>query len=216
MALIKAGPDQSGRAVTAKLKLGVLASGNGSNLQAIIDAIVSGELPASIELVLVNEPKAKALQRAEAAKVPARSILHRDFPTREAFDQQLVEALKDAGAEWVVLAGFMRLLSPTFLDQYPNRVLNIHPALLPAFPGIHAIRQALDAGVKVTGCTVHLVDHGVDSGPILAQSAVPVHDNDDEASLAERVHLAEHQLYVDTLRRLATGQLLVAQRRNAT
>jgi phosphoribosylglycinamide formyltransferase-1 len=197
--------------VTATLKLGVLASGNGSNLQAIIDAIGRGELDASIELVIVNEPNAKAFERAQAAGISVQRILHRDFPTREAFDQKLAQALVGAGVQWVVLAGFMRLLTQAFLDQFADRVINIHPALLPAFPGVRGIRQALDAGVKVTGCTVHLVDHGVDSGPILAQSTVAVRDDDDEASLATRVHEAEHQLYVATLQRLGSHKLVVTR-----
>jgi phosphoribosylglycinamide formyltransferase-1 len=194
--------------VTTELKLGVLVSGNGSNLQAILDAIQQGILPARIQLVISNQPGARALARAEAANVPTRCIAHGDFPNREAFDAQLARALKAADVEWIVLAGFMRLLTPIFLDQFPNRVLNIHPALLPAFPGVNAIGQALRAGVEQTGCTVHLVDRGVDSGPILAQATVPVLPGDTEDSLAQRVHVAEHQLYVETLRKLATRDLM--------
>lgn len=198
--------------MTTELKLGVLVSGNGSNLQAILDAIRQGTLPARIQLVISNQPGVRALARAEAANVPTRYIPHGDFPNREAFDEQLVQALKAADVEWIALAGFMRLLTPRFLDQFPNRVLNIHPALLPAFPGVNAIGQALRAGVEQTGCTVHLVDRGVDSGPILAQATVPVLPGDTEDSLAQRVHLAEHELYVETLRRLATRELTVASR----
>ncbi len=193
--------------MTTELKLGVLVSGNGSNLQAILDAVQQRALPVRVNLVVSNQPGVQALARAIAANVPIRCIPHRDFPTREAFDAELARALKKADVEWVVLAGFMRLLTPGFLDQFPNRVLNIHPALLPAFPGVNAIGQALRHGVKLTGCTVHLVDRGVDSGPILAQAAVPVLSEDTEDSLAQRVHGAEHALYVDTLRRLATGEL---------
>jgi phosphoribosylglycinamide formyltransferase-1 len=193
--------------VTTELKLGVLVSGNGSNLQAILDAIQQGTLPAQIRLVISNQPGVRALARAEAANVPTHCIPHRDFPTREAFDEQLADALKAADVEWIVLAGFMRLLTPSFLDQFPNRVINIHPALLPAFPGVNAIGQALQAGVAQTGCTVHLVDRGVDIGPILAQATVPILPGDTEDSLAQRVHVAEHQLYVETLRKLASGEL---------
>jgi phosphoribosylglycinamide formyltransferase-1 len=195
--------------VISELKLGVLVSGNGSNLQAIIDAIQARQLAASVELVVSNQPTAHALTRAREAGVPTRSIPHRDFATREQFDRTVVSALKEAGAEWIVLAGFMRLLTPYFLAQFPNRVLNIHPSLLPAFPGVDAIGQALRAGVHETGCTVHLVDQGLDSGPILAQAAVPVLKGDTEDTLAERIHAAEHRLYVTTLHRLSTGEVTV-------
>jgi phosphoribosylglycinamide formyltransferase-1 len=189
------------------LKLGVLVSGNGSNLQAILDAVHRGTIDAQVALVISNQPSAHALTRARQAGVPAQCISHRDFASREEFDRSVVSALKAAEVEWVVLAGFMRLLTPYFLEQFPNRILNIHPSLLPAFPGVNAIGQALRAGVPETGCTVHLVDQGLDSGPILARAAVPVLRGDTEESLAQRVHVAEHQLYVDTLRRLSTGEL---------
>jgi phosphoribosylglycinamide formyltransferase-1 len=191
--------------------LGVLASGNGSNLQAILDAIAAGQLQAKVEVVICNQPDARALQRARDAGVDAHCIPHRDFESREQFDQTLLEALEAAGVEWVVLAGFMRVLTPAFLRRFPHRVINIHPALLPSFAGIHAIRQALHHGVKVTGCTVHLVDEGIDSGPILGQAAVPVLEGDDEATLAARVHTAEHQLFVDTLQRLASHDLIITR-----
>jgi len=192
-----------------QLEVGVLVSGNGSNLQAILDAVGAGELDASVRLVVSNEPGAYALERAKAASVPAQCIDHREFSSREAFDEELASALKAKGVQWVVLAGFMRLLTPEFLEQFSNRVINIHPSLLPAFPGTNAIRQALQYGVKVTGCTVHLVDRGIDSGAILAQASVPVQDHDSEESLALRVHAAEHLLYVDTLRRLSREEILL-------
>jgi phosphoribosylglycinamide formyltransferase-1 len=191
----------------ATLALGVLVSGNGTNLQAILDAIDRGSLDAAVRVVISNQPAANALNRARAAGVPALSIPHREFSSREAFDAAVVDALRAQGVEWVVLAGFMRLLTPGFLQAFPNRVLNIHPSLLPAFPGAHAIKDALDYGVRVTGCTVHLVDGGVDSGPILAQRAVPVLEADDESSLAERLHRAEHELYLEVLAELAAGRL---------
>jgi phosphoribosylglycinamide formyltransferase-1 len=187
----------------------VLVSGNGSNLQAILDAVRDKRLAASVRLVVSNQPSAHALTRARQAQVPACCIPHRDFASREDFDRSVVSALRAAAVEWVVLAGFMRLLTPYFLAEFPNRILNIHPSLLPAFPGVNAIGQALQAGVRETGCTVHLVDQGLDSGPILAQAAVPVLEGDTEDSLAQRVHAAEHQLFVDTLRRLSTGELTV-------
>lgn len=189
----------------------MLASGNGSNLQAILDAIAVGRLQAKVEVVICNQPGARALQRARDAGVDTRCIPHRDYASREQFDQTVIAALEAAGVEWVVLAGFMRVLTPAFLRQFPHRVINIHPALLPSFTGIHAVRQALHHGVKVTGCTVHLVDEGIDSGPILGQAAVPVLEGDDEATLAARVHVAEHQLFVDTLQRLANHDLIITR-----
>jgi phosphoribosylglycinamide formyltransferase-1 len=187
--------------------LGVLVSGNGTNLQAILDAIAGGRLDARVRLVISNKPGVGALDRAERAGVPSRVIAHRDHPSREAFDQELVAALNEAGATWIVLAGFMRVLTPVFLDAYKGRILNIHPALLPSFPGVNAQRQALEHGVKVTGCTVHFVDAGVDTGRIIAQRAVPVLDGDDEASLSQRIHAAEHELLVSVLVDIAAGKV---------
>jgi phosphoribosylglycinamide formyltransferase-1 len=189
------------------LSLGVLVSGNGTNLQAILDAIAEGSLSAEVRCVLSNRMDAMALERASRAGIPALTIRHQTFATREAFDRALVAALREHGAEWVVLAGFMRVLTPELLRAFPGRVLNIHPSLLPAFPGRDAQRQALEHGVKVTGCTVHFVDEGVDSGPIIAQSAVPVLPGDDEATLSERIHGAEHALLVDVVRRIAAGEI---------
>ncbi len=156
------------------LNLGVLVSGVGSNLQAILDAIGAGTLNAQVKVVIANRPGAQALDRARAAGVRALTIPHKDFATREAFDRALVSALREADVNWIVLAGFMRVLSSEFLDAYKGRIINIHPSLLPAFPGVDAAKQALDYGVKLTGCTVHFVDQGVDSGKIIAQRAVPV------------------------------------------
>jgi phosphoribosylglycinamide formyltransferase-1 len=187
--------------------LGVLVSGNGTNLQAILDAVADGRLDARVRLVLSNKPDVGALERARRAGVPSRVISHRDYPTREAFDRELVAALNEARVEWIVLAGFMRVLSPVFLDAYQGRIINIHPALLPAFPGVNAQRQALEYGVKVTGCTVHFVDAGVDTGRIIAQRAVPVLDSDDEASLSQRIHGAEHELLVSVLVDIAAGKV---------
>jgi phosphoribosylglycinamide formyltransferase-1 len=191
----------------ARLRLGVLVSGNGTNLQAILDAARAGRIDADVGVVISNQPGAFALTRAESAGVKAVSLPHREFPSREAFDAALVEELRRERVDWVVLAGFMRLLTPGFLAAFPQRVINIHPALLPAFPGAHAIRDALAYGVRVTGCTVHLVDEGVDTGPILDQRPVPVEEGDTEETLAERMHRAEHELYVDVLARLARGRL---------
>lgn len=181
--------------------IGVLASGNGSNLQALIDA----KLP--IRVVIANKPGARALERALAAGIEALLIEHGAFPDRDAFDRALATALKDRGVEWVVLAGFMRIIGAPLLEAFPSRIVNVHPALLPSFPGLHAQRQALEAGVRITGCTVHLVDAGVDTGPILAQAAVPVLDGDDEATLSRRILAAEHQLLSATMRALLASDL---------
>jgi phosphoribosylglycinamide formyltransferase-1 len=192
-----------------ELDLGVLVSGTGTNLQAILDAIAEGSLTARVRAVISNRPEAPALARAARAGVPALCIPHREYATREAFDAALVNALRQAGAGWIVLAGFMRVLTPAFLDAFANKVVNIHPALLPAFPGVNAVAQALAYGVKITGCTVHLVDSGVDTGPILAQRAVSVRDDDSEQTLAERIHHEEHALLVEVLRWLAADRVRI-------
>ena len=191
----------------AILELGVLASGTGSNLQAILDAIANGTLDARVRIVISNVPGAQALQRATEAGVPVATIPHRQFASRREFDTTIAEALDRAGAEWVILAGFMRVLTPEFLKKFHRRVLNIHPALLPSFPGVHAQKQAFDHGVKVAGCTVHFVDQGVDSGPIVAQHAVPVLTDDTADVLAERILEQEHLLYVEVLRWLAANRV---------
>ena len=190
-----------------QLDLGVLVSGRGSNLQAILDAVAEGQLDARVRLVISNQEGAPALDRAARAGVPTQVVSHRAFPDRESFDAALVAALRDAGVSWVVLAGFMRLLTPTFLAAFPDRVVNIHPALSPAFPGVDAQQQALDHGVKLTGCTVHLVDAGADTGPILAQAVAPVLDGDDRETLAARLITLEHALLVKTLGWLGEGRL---------
>jgi phosphoribosylglycinamide formyltransferase-1 len=191
------------------LDLGVLVSGEGTNLQAILDAIATGALDARVRLVLSNKPGVGALARAERAGVPSAVLSHRDFADRAAFDAAMVERLRSAGCRWIVLAGFMRLLTPTFLDAFPWRVVNVHPSLLPAFPGAHALADALAYGVPLTGCTVHFVDAGTDTGPIVAQATIAVHDGDDEASLRARVHGEEHRLLVATLQRIAEGRVEV-------
>jgi phosphoribosylglycinamide formyltransferase-1 len=189
------------------LALGVLVSGNGTNLQAILDATRDGSLDARVKCVISNKAEAPALERAARAGVPSLAIPHQTFDTREAFDRALVAALREHGVEWLVLAGFMRVLTPELLRAFPGRVVNIHPSLLPSFPGTRAIREALEHGVKVTGCTVHFVDEGVDSGPIIAQRAVEVLESDDEHTLAERMHAAEHALLVGVLGDIARGRV---------
>jgi len=190
------------------LSLGVLVSGTGSNLQAILDAIAQGRLHARVSVVISNRENAPALARARAAGVPALTIPHQAFADRAAFDRALYSALTEAGVDWVVLAGFMRVLTPSFLSAFAGRVVNIHPSLLPAFPGVDAVKQALAHGVKITGCTVHFVNQGVDSGKIIAQHAVPVSADDDLSTLSARIHAAEHELFVNVLEDIAAGRLL--------
>lgn len=180
-------------------RLGVLISGRGSNLQAILDAVADGRLDASVALVISNVSGAAGLARAKAAGAPTLVIDHREFPTRAAFDGALVAALRAHAVDLVCLAGFMRLLSPGFVEAFPQAILNIHPSLLPAFPGLHAQRQALHHGVKVTGATVHLVDAHLDAGPIVLQAAVPVRDDDTEETLAARILVEEHRLYPEAI-----------------
>ena len=189
------------------LAFGVLVSGNGTNLQAILDAVRGGTLAARVACVISNRTDAMALERASRAGVPALAIRHQTFESREAFDRALIAALREHGVDWVVLAGFMRVLTPELIRAFPGRVVNIHPSLLPAFPGRDAQRQALEHGVKVTGCTVHFVDEGVDSGPIIAQRAVEVLPGDTIETLSERIHAAEHELFVSVLRDIADGRL---------
>ena len=194
------------------LDLGVLVSGNGTNLQAILDAVADGSLDARVRVVISNRADAFALERAARAGVPAVCIPHKEHKTREDFDAALVSALCDRGASFIVLAGFMRVLTPVFLGAFAGKILNIHPALLPAFPGVDALGQALAYGVKLTGCTVHFVDAGVDTGPIVAQHAVAVRDDDTPQTLAARVHEQEHALLVEVLRWVADGRVHLEQR----
>jgi len=189
--------------------LGVLVSGTGTNLQAILDSIASGELKARVGVVISNVATAKALDRAKAAKVPAIIVDHKAFPDRASFDAAIVEVLRSHGVECVVLAGFMRLITTTMLDAFPNRILNVHPALLPAFPGTQAQRQALHYGVGVSGCTVHFVDAGVDTGPIIVQGTVPVLDDDDESTLSARILKKEHELLPLALQWIADGKVTI-------
>lgn len=199
----------AGQPVTPRKKVGVLVSGRGSNLQALLDACADPAFPAEIALVISNVPGVLALERAEKAGVATSVIPHRDYPGREAFDAAMDLVLRAAGIEIVCLAGFMRLLSPGFVAGWRGAMLNIHPSLLPAFKGLHTHRRALEAGVKLHGCTVHLVTPDLDDGPILAQAAVPVLDDDGEDSLAARVLEQEHRVYPLALRLLAEGRVTV-------
>ncbi|MDP9000631.1 MAG: phosphoribosylglycinamide formyltransferase [Myxococcota bacterium] len=189
--------------------LGVLVSGDGTNLQAILDAVADGTLDARVALVLSNVSGAGALSRARKAGVETAVIEHGNFADRRAFDGALVEGLRSRGVEVVVLAGFMRLVTDVLLGAFPCRVVNVHPSLLPAFPGVHAQKQALDYGARVSGCTVHFVDGGTDTGPIVAQAVVPVLDDDDDASLRARILVREHELLPRVLQWMAEGRVTV-------
>jgi len=196
-----------------KLKVAVLASGGGTNLQSIIDRTQDGSIAAEIVLVIANNPDAGALKRAETAGIPAICINHRDFASRQGFDQEVVRSLQEAGTELVVLAGFMRIISDVFLAAFPQRIINIHPSLLPAFPGLHVQQKAIDYGARFSGCTVHFVDSGVDSGPIIIQSAVPVLSDDSEETLAARILEQEHKIYPQAIQWFAEGRICIDGRR---
>jgi phosphoribosylglycinamide formyltransferase-1 len=191
----------------------VLISGRGSNLQALIDAIHDGRLDAQIAVVVSNRPGAQGLDRARAAAIPAVTLDHRGFASRDLFEHALVTELQRHHVSVVCLAGFMRLLGPPFLDAFPNRILNVHPSLLPAFPGVDAQRQAWTHGVGVAGATVHLVTNELDGGPIVAQAAVPVRDDDTAETLAARILHEEHRIYPEAVTRVLDGGWTIDGRR---
>jgi phosphoribosylglycinamide formyltransferase-1 len=194
-------------------KVGILLSGRGSNFLALHGAMERGEVPAEIALVVSNVAEAPGLEKAKALRLPTVCFPHRIEPSREAHEAKVLEALRHAEVEWICLAGYMRLLSATFVSQYPQRILNIHPALLPSFPGLEAQTQAVEYGVKISGCTVHLVDEGLDSGPIVVQKAVPVKDADTPESLSARILAEEHKVYAEALRMLLTERWNIEGRR---
>ncbi len=196
-----------------KARVAILLSGRGSNFIALQEAIASGAVPAQIALVLSNNKEAAGLTRAAELGLRTACLPHGEAPSREAHDESVVRALREAGAEWVCLAGYMRLLSAVFVRAFPQRILNVHPSLLPAFPGLHAQRQALEYGVRVTGCTVHLVDEELDHGPIVEQRAVPVRLGDTEDVLSDRILEQEHRAYPEALGRLLTRSWSVVGRR---
>jgi len=198
--------------MSKKLPIGVLASGSGSNLQSIIDHIEQGRLGAEIRVVISNNPDAYALTRAKKHGIPFVVVRHQEFPDRETFDGQMAEILMSYGVELVVMAGFMRVLSAQFLKAFPQRVINIHPALLPSFPGLHGQQQAFNYGVKFSGCTVHFADDGVDSGPIIIQAVVPVLETDTEDSLAARILREEHRIYPQAIQFYAEGRIAIRNR----
>lgn len=198
---------------TQPVRVGVLVSGNGSNLQSIIDHSEQGKINASVACVISNREDAHALERARRHGIPAVHVNQRSYPDRLSFDAAVVRLLREHRVELVALAGFNRIVSQVMLDAFPMAILNIHPALLPAFPGNHAQRQALLHGVKIAGCTVHFVDSGTDTGPIIAQAAVPVLDTDTEDTLSRRILAEEHKVYPSAIQLFAEGKLRVEGRR---
>ena len=193
--------------------IAVLVSGSGSNLQAIIDASERGDIPCRVGIVISNKADAYGLVRAKKHGIPTEVVDHKGFATREDFDARLVEVIRKSGAELACLAGFMRILTPVFVRAFPNRILNIHPALLPSFPGTHGPGQALAYGVRFSGCTVHFLDEGVDTGPIVVQAIVPVYDDDTEDTLAARILVQEHLIYPMAIRLFFSGRLAVEGRK---
>ncbi|MGB7970994.1 MAG: phosphoribosylglycinamide formyltransferase [Candidatus Deferrimicrobiaceae bacterium] len=187
--------------------IAVLISGSGSNLQAIIDASEKGEIPCRVGIVISNKADAYGLARARKHGIPTEVVDHKRFATREEFDARLVEVIRGSGADLVCLAGFMRILTPVIIRAFPNRILNIHPAILPSFPGTHGPGQALSYGVRFSGCTVHFLDEGVDTGPIIVQAIVPVYDDDTEDTLAARILVQEHRIYPMAIRLFFSGRL---------
>jgi phosphoribosylglycinamide formyltransferase 1 len=199
--------------ILKKVGIGVLVSGSGSNLQSIIDHIEAGTLDAEIKVVLSNTPDAYALERCRKHRIPSVVIDHRQFDCRESFDRKMVATLESSGVELVVMAGFMRILSPEFFRAFPRRVVNIHPALLPAFPGTHVQRKAVEYGVRFAGCTVHFADEGVDTGPIIIQAVVPVYEDDTPETLSARILKEEHRIYPQAIQFYAEGRIVIEGRR---
>jgi len=195
------------------INIGVLASGRGTNLQAIIEAVEEGRIEGKIKIVISDNRDAFALKRAEQHNIETRYINFKEFKDREDYDREIIKILKEKKVDLVVLAGYMRILSPYFVRTYKNKIMNIHPALLPSFPGLHAQKQAVEYGVKVSGCTVHFVDEGVDSGPIILQKAVEVSDDDTEESLAEKILKEEHQIYPRAIQLFSEGRLVIKGRK---
>ena len=193
--------------------IGVLVSGSGSNLQSIIDACARGDIDGEVVVVISNVSGAYALQRAEKKTIPAEVILHSDYPDRVSFDKRITQTLEEYQVDLVALAGFMRVLTPEFLTKFTGRVMNIHPALLPSFPGLGVRQKAIDHGVRFSGCTVHFVDAGVDTGPIIIQAVVPVYPDDTEEELKDRILALEHQIYPRAIQLFAQGSLEIVGRK---
>ena len=194
-------------------RIGVLLSGRGSNFEALAESVSAGRIPgAEIAVVISNKPDAKGLERAKARNIPTRMIPSKGLE-REAYDRQVAAVLQEYGVDLICLAGYMRLLSPFFVAAFPQRILNIHPSLLPSFPGLESQRQALEYGVKLAGCTVHFVDENLDAGPIVLQSVVPVQDADDEEKLSERILKEEHRIYTEAVKIVLEGKYRIEGRR---
>lgn len=194
------------------LPLAVLVSGGGSNLQSLIDRIEAGALDAEIKLVVSNNPEAFGLTRARKHGIPTKVVVHSEYPTRGSFDREVLRAIAGAKAEAVILAGFMRILTPGFVNSFPQRILNIHPALLPSFPGAHGQRDAADYGVRISGCTVHFVDEMMDHGPMIIQAAVPAEPGEGGEALGARILKLEHRIYPQAVQWLAQGRLSIQDR----
>jgi len=193
--------------------ISVLVSGRGSNLQCIMDACAAGQIQARVAVVISDHSDAYALERARQAGIPAVAVTVRDYPDKAAYEQQIVEVLQQHDVHLVCLAGYMRLVGPTLLNAYTGRIMNIHPALLPSFPGLHAQEQAWNYGVKFSGCTVHFVDDGMDTGPIVLQAVVPVYDEDTPDTLTERILEQEHRIYAEAVRLYCAGKLIIDGRK---
>jgi phosphoribosylglycinamide formyltransferase-1 len=199
--------------MSTDLTLGILASGRGSNFQSIIDRIETGYLPANITVLITDNPDAFAIERAGKHNVEALVLKPGDYPDRNAYYSHIADELQKRSVGLVVLAGFMRVVGKALIDRFPNRVINIHPALLPSFPGLHGQKQAVDYGVKISGCTVHFVDEGVDTGPIIVQAAVPAYHDDTEDSLSERILKQEHRIFPYAIKLFAEGKVSVEGRK---
>lgn len=193
--------------------IAVVASGRGSNFQAVIDAIRNGKVPAECVALITDNPKAYALERAKKAGIPVRIIDYATFPSREVYERALLAAMQDVNADLFVLAGYMRILGALIVKAFPGKIINIHPALLPGFTGLHAQRQAFKYGVKVSGCTVHFVDESLDGGPIILQQCVPVLETDDEDALAERILMHEHECLPEAIRLFCEERLVIEGRK---
>jgi len=191
------------------LTLGVLASGRGSNFEALADAVAQGKLHAKIALVISDKDNAPVLEKASAANIPSKLIMPGNFAKITDYENEIVQTLRSVNVDVVALAGYMRLIGKSFIESFPCGIVNIHPALLPSFRGLHAPRQAIEAGVRISGCTVHIVDEGMDTGPIIMQAAVPISQNDDENSLAERILVEEHLVYWQALQLYAEGRIYI-------
>lgn len=195
------------------LTLGVLASGSGSNFQSIIDNIESGYIDAKVAVLITDNSGAYAIERAKKHNIEHLIIKPGDFSDRPSYNYRIAEELKKRGAELVILAGFMRVLDKALIDQYPNRIMNIHPALLPSFPGLHGQKQATDYGVKISGCTVHFVDEGMDTGPIIIQAAVPAYHDDTEETLGKRILKQEHRIFPYAIKLYSEGKMSIDGRK---